>query len=59
MDGLLNLIDGIVAAILLAGSAKKATTLSIQEQNYLAELTQLTKLQQANQFRSQNDDDDK
>lgn len=58
MDGLLNLIDEILDAILSAGSAKMATTLSIQEQNYLAELTQLAKLQQANQFRSQNDDDD-
>lgn len=58
MDGLLNLMDEILDAILSAGSAKLATTLSIQEQNYLAELTHLARLQQANQFRFQVDDEE-
>lgn len=57
-DALANLIDELFDAIFGAGSAKLATVLSIQEQNYLAELTQLAKLQQANQFRYQNDSDE-
>ncbi len=58
IDALLNIIDEIFDAIFSAGSSKLATTMSIQEQNYLAELTQLAKLQQANQFRYQDSDDD-
>lgn len=57
LDALLNIIDEIIDAIFGAGSAKLATTLSIQEQNYLAELTQLAKLQEANQFKYQEDND--
>ena len=58
LDALLNIIDEIIDAIFGAGSAKLATMLSIQEQNYLAELTQLAKLQQANQFKYQDDNDE-
>ncbi|UOX32987.1 hypothetical protein LXD69_13185 [Flavobacterium sediminilitoris] len=58
LDALLNIIDEIFDAIGSAGSAKLATTFSIQEQNYLAELTQLAKLQQANQFRFLENDED-
>jgi hypothetical protein len=58
LNALYNIIDEIFDAILSAGSSKLATILSIQEQNYLAELTQLAKLQQANQFRNQDDEDD-
>ena len=58
LDGLLNIIDEIFDAIFGAGSSKLATTLSIQEQNYLAELTQLAKLQQANQFKYQDDNEE-
>lgn len=58
IDALLNIIDEIFDAIFGANSAKMATTLSIQEQNYLAELTQLAKLQQANQFKYQDDSDE-
>jgi|GEM_PF-5320101 len=57
-DALLNLIDEILDGILSAGSAKMATTLSIQEQNYLSELTHLSKLQHANRLRFSDDDDD-
>lgn len=58
IDALFNIIDEIFDAIFGAGSAKMATTLSIQEQNYLAELTQLAKLQQANQFKYMDDSDE-
>ncbi len=58
IDIILNIIDEIFDAIFSAGSPKLATTLSIQEQNYLAELTQLAKLQQANQFKFQEEDED-
>jgi hypothetical protein len=58
IDALLNIIDEIFDAIFGAGSSKLATILSIQEQNYLAELTQLAKLQQANQFKYQEDNED-
>lgn len=58
LDGLLNIIDEIFDAIFSAGSAKMASTLSVQEQNYLSELTQLAKLQQANQFKYQDDEDE-
>lgn len=58
IDAILNLIDEILDAIFSAGSSKMATTLSIQEQNYLAELTHLAKLQQANQFKYQENDDE-
>lgn len=58
LDAVLNLIDEILDAIFGAGSSKLATILSIQEQNYLSELTHLAKLQQANQFKYQDDHDD-
>lgn len=58
LDGIINLIDEIIAFILSGGSPKIATILSIQEQNYLAELTQLSKLQQANQFKYMVDEDE-
>ena len=58
LDGIFLLIDEIVDAILGAGSAKIASVLSRQEQNYLAELAQLEKLQQASSFRWDSDDDD-
>ena len=58
LDGIFLLIDEIVDAILGAGSAKIASVLSRQEQNYLAELAQLEKLQQASSFRWDSDDDE-
>lgn len=58
LELILLIIDELANTILSAGSAKMATTLSIQEQNYLAELTQLAKLQQASQFKYQEDEDD-
>ena len=58
LDALFNIIDELFDSIFSAGSSKLATILSIQEQNYLAELTQLAKLQQANQYRNQEDEDD-
>jgi hypothetical protein len=45
---LVNLIDEIIADILGGGIIKVKTALSQAEQNYLAELTQLAKLQKAN-----------
>lgn len=58
LDAILNIIDEIFDAIFGAGSSKIATILSIQEQNYLAELTQLAKLQEANQFKYRDDYDE-
>ena len=58
IDSLIDLIDEILNSILSVGSSKLATMLSVQEQNYLAELTELAKLQQANLFKYQDNDDD-
>ncbi|WP_396596431.1 hypothetical protein [Dokdonia sp. R86516] len=57
-DKIINLIDEIIAFILSGGSSRMMTTLSIQEQNYLNELTQLAKLEQAHQFKFQEDEDE-
>ena len=58
LDKIINLIDEIIAFILSGGSSKMMTTFSIQEQNYLNELTQLAKLEQAHQFKFQEDEDE-
>jgi hypothetical protein len=58
LDKIINLIDEIIAFILSGGSSKMMTTFSIQEQNYLAELAQLAKLEQAHQFKYQEDEDE-
>jgi len=58
LDTLLLLIDEIADSIFGAGSAKIAAALSVQEQNYLAELTQLSKLKHAKQYRYADFDDD-
>jgi hypothetical protein len=57
-DKIVNLIDEIITFILSGGSSKMMTTFSIQEQNYLNELTQLAKLEQAHQFKFQEDEDE-
>ena len=58
LDKIINLIDEIIAFILSGGSSKMMTTFSIQEQNYLNELMQLAKLEQAHQFKFQEDEDE-
>ncbi|AWH75024.1 hypothetical protein DCS32_12885 [Dokdonia sp. Dokd-P16] len=57
-DKIVNLIDEIITFIISGGSSKMMTTFSIQEQNYLNELTQLAKLEQAHQFKFQEDEDE-
>lgn len=55
---LVNLIDEIVADVLGGGLIKVKTALSQAEQNYLAELTHLAKLQKATRdLQEQNDDE--
>lgn len=55
---IINLIDEILNNLLGLGSIKTRNALSQMEQNYLAELTQLTKLEKASQFKFQDDEDE-
>lgn len=55
---IVNLIDELLHNVLGVGSIKTRNALSQMEQNYLAELTQLRKLEKASQFKFQEDEDD-
>ncbi|MDH3277153.1 MAG: hypothetical protein OEL77_02850 [Nitrosopumilus sp.] len=55
---IIELIDEIINAILSLGSLKMSNILSKLEQNYLAELTQLAKLQNAANNFVENDDEE-
>jgi hypothetical protein len=58
IDTLVNLIDEIIATIFGVTSAKLRITLSQIEQHYLAELTQLAKLQKATRALSTSEEDE-
>lgn len=55
---IINLIDEIFKHMFGGESMKLRNALSQMEQNYLAELTQLAKLEKASQFQFQDDDED-
>lgn len=55
---IINLIDEIIHDLFGGESIKLRNALSQMKQNYLAELTQLAKLEKASRFKFQEDDDD-
>lgn len=58
IDGLLTLIDEIINILLGGESPKMRNALSEMEQNYLAELTQLSKLEKATRELNSDENDD-
>lgn len=58
IDGIVNLIDEILNHLLGGESTKTRNALSQMEQNYLAELTQLAKLERASQFKFQTEEEE-
>lgn len=58
VNDIVNLIDEILKDILGLGSSKVRTALSIEEQNYLKELTELAKLKKATRDLSIEDEED-
>lgn len=58
LEVLLLLIDEIVKLLFSTGSPSLASTLSRMEQDYLAELTQLARLQRENELRAELDNEE-
>ncbi|MBN8570964.1 MAG: hypothetical protein J0M18_15150 [Ignavibacteria bacterium] len=55
---IINLIDEIINDLLGGGSIKMHTALSQKEQNYLAELTHLARLERASEFKYSDDEEE-
>lgn len=58
LEPLLDLIDEIIKFLVSIGVLRLAHTLSKRHQDYMAELTQMKRLQRASMFGAQNDEDE-